>query len=204
MDNILPYSQPKMTRADAETVLRAIGCRDGHAILSVRGYYLRTMGDPARNDRGIYDDAIAVVLPESFATYNANTDPSRYRKATAERKGMAVLAPGIYKYTLGIHGLSKPKAQQYQAMVQAGEVKVIRDGGMIDVGYFGINIHHGGETTTSSEGCQTIPPGRQFEQFMQVMRSIIPGRQKWIHYCLVTVEDYEHHLAVAAINGGTK
>lgn len=189
-----------MTRADALAVLHAQRVADEHVILAVRGYYLRSMGDPEHNDRGMYDDAAAVVTPQSFATYNFNTDPSRYRAATDERKGMAVLAPGIYRYTLGTHGLSKPKSQQYQAMVQAGEVKVIRDGGMIDVGYFGVNIHHGGDTTTSSEGCQTIPPGRQFDQFMQVMRGIIPSKAKYIRYCLVTVEEFEHCLAVAAIN----
>lgn len=183
-----PATTPRMTRAQAELVLRKLNVGGDNVLLGIRGYYLRSMGDPVKNDRGIYDDAIALVTKNSFATYNANTDPSRRRDATPQRKGMAVLMPGVYLYKIGIHGLSRPKEQQYEALVQASAVWVRRDGGLEEQGYFGINIHRGGEGTTSSEGCQTIPP-EQWRNFFRSVRGTI-GRGT-IQYCLTTVQTYE-------------
>src|SRR5574341_591018 len=60
--------------------------------LGLRGYYCDTMGKPGTNDRGIYDDAICIVAPGIFLTYNANTDPSIWRP------GIASLVPGIHMY----------------------------------------------------------------------------------------------------------
>jgi lysozyme len=93
-----------------------------------------------------------------FAAFNANTDPSRYRKGQGKGagKGMASLKLGVYR----AHNLGKHKGQ-YEALIQTGgPVTVIRDGNppYEDSGYFGINIHKGGFNTTSSEGCQTIHP----------------------------------------------
>jgi lysozyme len=187
MNGILPTDIPRMTREQAERVAMARGVASLPVLIGIRGYYLRTMGDPTKNDRGIYDDAIALLTPNSFATYNANTDPSRSRPATADRKGMAVLLPGLYRYRLGIHGLSRPKSQQYEALVQAGPVTVDRDGGKAETGMFGINIHRGGETGTSSEGCQTIPPN-QWDLFLRSIRGAI-GRGV-IPYLLITVQEF--------------
>jgi hypothetical protein len=73
--------------------------------------------------------------------------------------------------------------------VQAASVEVRRDGGLIESGWFGINIHRGGVTTTSSEGCQTIPPERQWNQFIGTVRSLI-GKGT-IAYRLIPVELWE-------------
>lgn len=152
-------TKPKLSREEVLAKLEVAGLQyEPVAVYAKRGYYLNTMGKAGENDRGIYDDAIFIVGPEFFAAYNANVDPSAFRK------GIAVLKPGTWWYKAGIHGLSKPKAQQYQAFVQAKEVTVLRDSQGSDTGFFGINIHRGGVNTTSSLGCQTIPP-TQWEAF---------------------------------------
>ncbi|MBL0317209.1 MAG: hypothetical protein IPP69_16150 [Flavobacteriales bacterium] len=51
-------------------------------------------------------------------------------------------------------------------------MKIIRDGEtrVQEGSNFGINIHRGGRTTTSSEGCQTIPPD-QWTGFYELAKS---------------------------------
>jgi lysozyme len=153
--------KPGLAPERAREIIKKAGLTGSRIVLlGLRGYYRDSMGERGANDRGIYDDAIVVISPNVYATFNANTDPSIYRKA------IAVLKPGTWKYRLGTHGLSKPKNKQYVALVQADVVKVLRDtdanastdASYEETGYFGINIHRGGYTTTSSLGCQTIFP----------------------------------------------
>lgn len=182
---MIPKSRPNL---DRETVRRylafaaqsfSIVLPEGVLVLAIRGYYLDSQGKAGANDRGIYDDAIVVVSPAHCAAYNANTDPSR------QRHGMAVLKPGTWSYKPGIHGLSKPVTQRYPAFVQDMPVTVVRDNLAEDTGWFGINIHTGGDTTTSSLGCQTIPPG-QWENFRSLLNSELRARkQKAFWYLLV-------------------
>jgi lysozyme len=135
----------------------------------------------------MYDDALFLVSPEAFVAFNANTDPSGYRKGrgTGAGKGMASLNPGVWPvYRFDLHN------GQYLALCQrAGTVTVTRDGRppYPDTGMFGINIHRGGETGTSSEGCQTIPP-KQWDLFLRSIRGAI-GRGV-IPYLLITVQEF--------------
>lgn len=156
----MPSSRPGLSQDRARAILKEHGVADRVTLIGMRGYFRDSMGKKGANDRNLYDDAIILVSPYVFATFNANTDPSAFRRA------IAVLTPGTWQYKLGTHGLGKPRNKRYTALVQAGEVTVKRDDdasaatstGTLDTGYFGINIHRGGYNTTSSLGCQTIYP----------------------------------------------
>jgi hypothetical protein len=167
MAAILPPSRPKLTEDNLRMLLQQHDYQPPHApvLIGIRGYYRRSMGDPKSNDRGIYDDAMILLSPSVFATFNANVDPS------ITRLGIATLRPGLWSYKLGTHGLSKPVEQRYRALVQAARVTVSRDGHRTpDSGWFGINIHRGSNSSTSSLGCQTIPPA-QWPAFIALVES---------------------------------
>lgn len=175
--SIVPPSRPQKPRAWAEGLLHAHGVTEPLAILGVRGYYRDSMGVAGQNDRGIYDDAIFVISPNTYATFNGNTDPS------ITRPHMAMLLPGVWRYQKGMHHPTKPNG--YMAFTQAAPVTVMRDNEGPDTGYFGINIHRGGYNTTSSEGCQTIFPAQ-----WDAMRELVYGEikrlgMKSFPYCLV-------------------
>ncbi len=164
MSSILPSSRPQLDRNAVEQILHAAKVASAVAIVGIRGYYRDTMGKPGVNDRGTYDDSLFLISPSAFVSFNGNVDPSVHRRA------IAVLQPGVWKYRLGTHGLSKPAAQRYKALVQAGPVTVLRDATGYDTGEFGINIHRGGINGTSSLGCQTIPPD-QWPAFIALVES---------------------------------
>jgi hypothetical protein len=156
-----------MTRAQIEALAAQHGLNpatDRLYVVGVRGYYRDTMGVAGANDRGVYDDALFLVTPDWFGAFNGNTDPSRFRAGvgTGAAKGIAMLVPGLYRvHRFDIHN------GKYMALCErAGPVRVLRDGSprpYEDVGSFGINIHRGGDGTTSSLGCQTIPPSEWAE-----------------------------------------
>jgi lysozyme len=138
-------------------------------VVGIRGYYRDSLGAPGVNDRGIYDDAAFVVGPETFAAFNANTDPSRLRK------GVASLMPGCHPYKPGKHGISRPSGgyPAFRPATRNEELPVRRDGDEeIPSSRPGvaINIHRGGRKGTSSLGCQTIHPD-QWQAFYAMTRS---------------------------------
>lgn len=166
----VPHTRPEMDRAAAESLLRALHVDlERPALLGRRGYYRDTMGVSGVNDIGIYDDAIMLISPASYVTFNANCDPTRIHA------GVATLKTGVWRYRIGTHGLSRPIAQRYEALVQAADVTVVRAPDARhperweETGRFGINIHRGGINTTSSEGCQTIV-APQYAGFLELVR----------------------------------
>ncbi len=166
-----PKSRPRLSSSELRGLISPYDLdRDKYPliIVGIRGYYLRTLGDPSTNDRNIYDDALFVDTPNVSASYNANTDPSIFRKAQVKKtKGVARLKPGAYcSYCFGLH------QGKYLALVQRmAEVTVIRDGDpeYEETGYFGLNIHKGSYNSTSSLGCQTIYPS-QYDSFITLAK----------------------------------
>lgn len=146
--------------AEVEKIIRKAKVTDQVVLVGIRGYYRNTMGKPGVNDRGIYDDAMFVVSPTHFSAWNANTDPSRYKL------GVASLVPGIHRYRKGNHGLSKPGGgyPAFRPATPGEELPVKRDGIADPKPGVAINIHRGGHNTTSSLGCQTVPP-QQWDAF---------------------------------------
>lgn len=177
---ITPATRPQYDRQKAEYLLSYNNIAlDKALIIGIRGYYKQSMGDPAKNDRGIFDDAFIIISPTHYSTWNGNTDGGVYRK------GMANLVPGIYSYKIGIHGLSKPKEQRYKALVQASSVTVSRDNDITETGWFGINIHSSSMNSVSSLGCQTIYKPQYWDFIAAVESEMEKYKQQTIKYVLV-------------------
>lgn len=127
------------------------------ALVGIRGYFRDTMGAKGKNDIGIWDDALIWVDQTQCTAFNGNTDPSRHYN------NVATLRAGIWTYKIGLHGFGRA-TPPYYAFRQAEPVTVDRyiDGvhSKEDTGNFAINIHRGGPSTTSSAGCQTVPPAQ--------------------------------------------
>ena len=166
---------------------KAIG-KDSIVLIGVRGYFRDTMGAVGKNDRGIYDDALVWLNFKTgfIASYNGNVDPSGFRKGSGKgaSKGMAQLKSGAYRYKMGMHNGSKPHA----AFRQANIVTVIRDGEppYEDTGFFGINIHRGGQNSTSSLGCQTVPPS-QWDDFKETGYKLLKNAEQYT-FCYILTE----------------
>jgi lysozyme len=168
MSRLLPPNRPLLPSAQIEKVIlqhRAQLRPSDEVILVVwRGYYRDTMGEPGRNDVGIYDDAMFWIAPNSFSAWNGNADPTRLGWNAKAGKFMARLAVGVWRFEKWKH------KGQYWAFGQAGNkvtVERVRADGTVarpESGQFGINLHKGSLNHTSSEGCLTVPPS-QWEAF---------------------------------------
>lgn len=151
--------KPQIKREKIESIIKKNKlslAKEKVILVGIRGYFRDTMGAKGKNDIGIFDDGFAWIDETDFATFNGNTDPSRHYKR------VATLADGIWRYKKGPHGISR--GNPYPAFRQAADVTVLRflDGvhWETDTGQFAINIHRGGANTTSSAGCQTLPPAQ--------------------------------------------
>jgi lysozyme len=172
MSSKIPSERPKITREKAEEYFATHGGLNFKKhplyVLGIRGYYTKSLGDPSKNDFGIYDDCICLITENGFTAFNANTDPSKLQRGSSIKKGTAVLQPGLWTvYGLDLHKGSYPALCQ-----RLGDVLVWRykaDGTRYsESGMFGINIHCGGKSSTNSEGCQTIYPMQYGEWLFKV------------------------------------
>lgn len=168
---MLPPARPRMSSAELERELQPFQIdRAKFPMLAVvfRAYYRDTMGRKGVNDRSIYDDAWMLVTPNLFMAVNANADPSA---AQGTVTGRASLEPGFWPmWKLDLH------RGQYLAFCQRAVDCIVRRDNTAGRpvgekhpkwgthlgngrwrGWFGINGHRGGRTSTSSEGCITTP-----------------------------------------------
>lgn len=165
---------PKLTRSE---LLRIVGTEldivtEKVFLVGIRGYYSKTFGERG-NDRGVYDDAIFIVSMTGLSSFQANTDPAKYRP------GIATLRPGIYDVVKWKH------RGRYDAL-QIVRDRLDRDGeSEIDTGRHGINFHFGSRTQTWSEGCQTLPQDTYWRFLKTVYRLMDTHKKKTIKYLLI-------------------
>ena len=171
--HILPLYRPKQGDAVTRAVLgKYIDLmprdRQGDAVrvLFVRGYYRDSMGARGKNDRAMYDDAAFVVSPDGVQAFNANSDPSVFRKRVATIKANQAVC-----YKPGLHGY-KRRGGPYPAFRQHADCTVTRDNTGDDNGMFHVNLHRGGVDGTSSLGCLTIPP-HQWDEFRSLVNGLL-------------------------------
>jgi lysozyme len=157
-----PATRPKQDRATTAQIIEKAGISPGRvALLAIRGYYRDTMGKEGVNDRGIYDDAIFIISPAVYKTFNANTDPQKYGRR------LAMLKPGHYAFYRGKHkGSAKYGYNALRAYPEGVELPCTRDG--VDSTCSYINIHKGGYRDTFSAGCITLPPS-QWSEFIRTV-----------------------------------
>lgn len=210
---MLPTRRPQAIRAQIRDLIRshqryytAEEWNNSVNVVAVRGYYLNSLGEYNKNDRGIYDDAKFIITANHFSSYNANTDPSMWRSGVATLR-----APQVVTYKPGYHGYNSKYG--HKAFRQRSDVTVFRDGtedhpigkkhpkygrcvakGLwSDAGCskFWINDHRGGKTTTSSAGCQTVPPNQwdayrsTLELLLERHQPLLPRTKRWYSYLLV-------------------
>ena len=174
-------TRPKITVAEALDIAKKNGVTDQVFIIGIRGYYKNSMGKPGENDRGIYDDAIVLVGPEFYDTYNGNTDPSKYKP------GIAKLIAGVHRFKKGNHGISRPGGgyPAFRPATPDESLPVTRDGKTGIFKGIAINIHKGSINSTSSEGCQTIYPDQWSEFRENAYIQMDVAGQKTIPYILI-------------------
>lgn len=176
----VPNTRPKISREETLAILAKYEKPQPSAecvIVGIRGYYKKSMGDPSKNDAGIYDDAIVVISPDVFRTFNGNTDPEKFQT------GLAKLDPGVYEFYKGKHHPSSPRAYNaLRTFPEGASLPCTRNG--LKSRCSMINIHKGGFNQTFSAGCQTLYP-TQWDEFVKlVYAEMTKYRQPTIHYVL--------------------
>ena len=109
-----------------------------------------------------------------------------------KRPGIASLVPGVHRYRPGNHGISRPGGgyPAFRPATKNEELPVTRDNDPTPRPGVAINIHRGSNSTTSSEGCQTIPPA-QWDAFYAALRGELKRHgKKDFPYLLLTVDQF--------------
>lgn len=159
----------------------------GHAFFESGNYNVNLIGvRGSTRTAGKWDDKFYLLYKENgkekmLSFGNFTTDPGTYYlQHPMNPKGCAILVPGQYKgaYKIGLHN------GKYEALVETGgPVSVYRDNNKntvldmsnktIQRGNFGINIHHGGNSSTIgkySAGCQVFKNPADLQTLLNVCK----------------------------------
>ena len=148
----------------------------------VRGYRFKTMGNPERNDVGIFDDAAFLCTPTIFLAENSNTDPSRLGWNPGVGKPYGMLKSNrVWWFYPGAHRGRRPAFRQADDATVAkmfgiphqGRFEVTRMWGHSDPrnrdewGHQQVDIHPASLSSTASWLCLTLPVDRA-DAFLQI------------------------------------
>ncbi len=176
----LPPTPPRLTKGDALSRLVAAGHAIEHGelvLLGIRGYRHANHAD---NERSIYDDAACIIGQFHYSTYSFNTDPSVYST------GIATLILGEHWFKPGFHRKGSPSGHPaFRPATTNEELPVSRDNVIVPWPGVAINIHRGGKNTTSSAGCQTVPPDQWAAFYATMMDQLKRANQKAFRYILI-------------------
>jgi len=169
-------------------------------VLAVRGYRKSSMGDPTRNDVGIFDDAFFLVTPDGFYPENANTDPSKLGWNPGVGKPYGMLKSGhVWWFYPGAHKGRSPAFRQADDTAVGQKLGIPNDGKFLVTRMWGIddprnyeewghqqvNIHPAAMGTTSSWLCLTLPYDRAKFWLNQATISLRENKQKLLPVILI-------------------
>lgn len=190
-----------MDATSVESAVKAKGFawfENGDFNLNIVGF--RSPGNTVTN---LFDDKLTVTYKENgvvkFHEWTITTDPGKYfmQVKLGNPKGTAKLKSGQYRgvYQIGMHN------GKYEALVQTGgKVTAWRDGDKdaiydeekTETGYFGINIHKAGKSSSKvdnwSAGCQVFKNEADFNEFMEIVRK---ARKLWGNKFTYTLIDLD-------------
>ena len=165
----------------------------GHTVFESGEYNLNIIGIRSNDHKAnSFDDRICVVFKDEQGwitrTWKCTTEPGKYwLENPTNVHGTAILVPGQYR---SVWKIDKHQGK-YDALCQRkGTVKTYRDSNKDDVvdldvqsiteGYYGINIHKAGSSSTQvdrwSAGCQVFANADDFEEFMSICYA---AKSKW-------------------------
>ena len=168
-------------------------------MLGVRAYRKSTMGNPKRNDVGIFDDMLGLVSPGVWRPENANTDPSRLGWNPGVGKPYGMLEPGVWWFYPGPHKGRSPAFRQSDDADVARKLGIPHDGkflvkrmwgwddprNYLEWGHQQVNIHPAAMSSTSSWLCMTLPYDRAHNWLQTGWDELKKYKQKKIPLVLI-------------------
>lgn len=168
------------TDASSYALLASTPHHDPVKVVAIRGYFKDSMGKAGENDRGIFDDAMILMGPNYFKTFNANTDPR------ITKDGVGLLLPGWHLFKQGWHGYGKTTGHIAFRTANAREVlPVLRDGQAGIKEGVTVNLHRGGQYNTNSIACQTVIADQWLEFQRDAYKLMNMEGQKVLPYLLL-------------------
>ena len=178
----------------------------GHAVFEKGEYNVNIIGIRSKEHKpNSFDDRMCLVFKDEMGwithTWACTTEPGKYwLENPGNIDGTAILVPGQYRgvYKIDLH------QGKYDALCQRnGAVRTYRDNNKDDVvdlssdsiteGFYGINIHKAGRSSTQvdkwSAGCQVL----REEDFEEHMSFCYIARTKWgdsFTYTLIDEPDF--------------